>query len=73
MVNEDDEKISNAEIERLVPPILDQYSKEELLKEVEKELGLPPTLRGFNDTDATFSKETMAEILIGVRWLKSKQ
>ena len=66
------DKVTNERIEEEIPGILKRYKKVELLKEVEKELGLPINIKGFNPVDDTFSKETMAEILLGVRRLKGQ-
>lgn len=68
----DYEKITNERILEELPAIMKRFKKDDLLREVEKELGLDVTARGYNPDDGTFSKESMAEVLLGV-WRLKKQ
>jgi hypothetical protein len=65
-------KISNQEIAARLPEIMRKHLKDQLLIEVEKELGLDPMALGYNSADGTFKKESMAEVLLGIWRLKGK-
>lgn len=64
------EKIANEQIINEIPSIIKRFKKDDLLREVEKELGLPVVARGYRENDGTFSKESMAEVLLGMWRLK---
>lgn len=66
------EKVTNEQVVSEIPAILKRFKKDDLLKEVEKELGLAVTARGYNPDDGTFNKESMAEALLGI-WRLKKQ
>lgn len=68
----DYDKLSNERIEGEIASVLKRYKKVELLKEVEKELGLPVSSKGYNPGDGTISSETLAEILLGIWRLKGR-
>ncbi len=63
---------SNRELIEELPAIMKKHSKDRLLIEVEKELGLDPVARGYNPADGTFNKESMAEVLLGIYRLKGE-
>ena len=66
------EKITNQQIADEIPSIMKRFKKDDLLRDIEKELGLEVTARGYNPDDGTFSKDSMAEILLGI-WRLKKQ
>jgi hypothetical protein len=66
------EKITNEQIEIEIPSIVKRFKKDDLLREVEKELGLQVVARGYRPNDGTFSKDAMAEVLLGI-WRLKKQ
>jgi len=66
------EKITNQQVVDEIPSIIKRFKKDDLLRAIEKELGLEVTARGYNRDDGTFNKDSMAEILLGI-WRLKKQ
>ena len=66
------ENITNDRIIKEIPALIKRFKKDELLREAEKELGLEVTARGYNSDNGTFDKESIAEILLGIRRLKDQ-
>ena len=63
-------QFDNAELQARVFDTTREFTKDDLLLEIEKELHLDADLTGYNDTDGTIDKTALSTILLGIRRLK---